>query len=80
MAEANCLLLHFIAFGLKIVFEGVTKTALKLQLQVSLPLRPSHIGKMLFLHLLEFQLDSQAFPPDIVHLFPVIHYTAAYLC
>jgi hypothetical protein len=71
--------LHSLASGLKIVFEGVTKTTLKLQFQVSFPpLRPI-IGKRLFLHLLGFQLDSQAVSPEIMHLFPVLPYTAALL-
>jgi hypothetical protein len=71
--------LRSIASGLKIGFEGVTKTTLKLQFQVSLPPLTPNIGKMLFLHLLGFQLDSQDASPEIMHLFPVLHYTAVFL-
>jgi len=65
--------LHSIASGLRIVSEGVTKTTLKLQFQVSLPPLTSVVGKMLFLHLLGFQLDILTASHEIMHLFPVLH-------
>jgi len=71
--------LQSIASGLRIVSECVTKTTLNLQFQMLLPSLTSNIGNISFLHLLGLQLESKAASSEILYLFPILHYTAAFL-